>query len=98
MLVIHFVIIVLLALVWTILAIFHESPILPALAFISWLAAAYQSLAIELPYAYGNPATVVYEPYTGGGALALYFLGMAGVMFVYFAYDVFQQVMERRRK
>lgn len=81
-----------LATIWTILAIFHESPVLPALAFVSWIAAAYQCIALELPYAYGNPAVVVYEPYTGGGALAAYFLGMAAVMFLYFAYSVFQTV------
>jgi len=96
-LVVHFVVVVMLALVFTIISMFHrdKGPIPPALAFISWISVAYQSLAIELPYAYGNPAVVVYEPYTGGAALSLYFLGMSGIMFLYLVHAVFEFIGRR---
>ena len=95
MLIIHFVVIIMISVVFTLIAIFHrdKGPIPPLIAFISWISAAYQSVAIELPYATtSSPITVWYEPYTGGAALGLYFMAMAAVMFIYFAASVFDMV------
>lgn len=101
MLTVHLIIVVMLGALWTVMTILQHresnpesaaTPILPALAFITWLSAAYQSTVLELPYSYGDPALVLYEPYTGGAALAMYFLGLAGIMFIYLVDGIFKMM------
>ncbi len=89
----HLVIVVTLSTLFTVMAFLQKkdaTPILPALAFISWLGAAYQSLAVEIPYSYGDPAIVKIFTYAGGSSLSIYFLGLAGVMLIYTLLDTYR--------
>lgn len=89
----HFVIVVTLSTLFTIMAFLQKkdaTPILPALAFISWIGTAYLSVVVEIPFSYGDPGIVKLYSYAGGSALSVYFLGLAGVMLIYTLLDTYR--------
>jgi len=87
----HFVVVFVAALVFTILSVLgrRPGPIPPAVAFLSWIVMSYQSVAIELFHENalsGGMGSVIYE---GARPLAMYFLMMAGICFLLLFYELY---------
>lgn len=93
MLTVHLLVVVTIAIVFSGIAVLTRKtgPAAPLIAFVSWLSVTYQSIALELQ------VNGSYQVYTGASALALYFLALAGIMFIYFVAAVYDMIRDDKR-